>query len=84
MIVAVLDREIGTIAGGQGPDLAITKGRDHVIETTTDDDHILGHVIVTMTGGDHGQDRDVMQCRVRCSYEVYTGIFRLERALILA
>ena len=52
MIVVALDLEIGTIAGGQGPDLVIVRGGGHVIVTMTGIDHAPGRMIVTMTEGD--------------------------------
>lgn len=52
MIVVALDPEIDTIAGGQGPDLVIVRGRGHVIVTMTGIDHAPGRMIVTMTEGD--------------------------------
>ena len=72
MIVVVPDPEIATIAGSQGPDLVIVKGRGHVsgqgpdlviekggghvIVIMTGIDHAPGHMIVTMTEGDLVRD----------------------------
>ena len=50
------------IAEGQGPGLVImiVTGSGHVIVIMTEDDHVLGHVIVTTINGNPVQDLENM------------------------
>lgn len=56
MTVVALDPGTAMIVGGQGPDLVIVRGGGHVIVIMTSDDHVPGHMIVTMREGALVQD----------------------------